>query len=142
VTNTPESSEQYLGKHILRFEPPDAYRIALIGVVSGKEMADYNVEIARYAEGKRWLLAICDMTRTASFTPQARRETLHLPLNVRGVAVFGVSAKLRLPLTIVYKAFTLVRRNINTPLGFLENEAEARAWIDQRRREIERGDSD
>jgi len=139
VTDARESSEIYVGKHVIRFEQPDAYSVALIGNVSGSDMVQYNAEIARYAEGKRWLLVVADMTRTTSFSPQARRETVHIPLAIRGVAMFGVSARLRIPLTILYKAFSLVRRKISTPMAFVETETEARAWVAERRRELERG---
>jgi hypothetical protein len=141
VTTARESSEQHLGKHTLRFEPPDVYCITFVGDVSASEMIEYHAALTRFAEGKRWLLAVGDLSRTASFSAEARRELVHLPPFVRGVGTFGMSTQVRLAVSLVYKAFTLLRRNSDTTVAFVETEAEARAWVAERRRELERSDT-
>lgn len=83
------------------------------------------------------MFGLIDMSRVGTISPEARliarAEAGHLPL--RGTAVFGASFHHRVIALLANKAATLLKKD-HQPIAFFATEAEARAWIDERRRVV------
>jgi hypothetical protein len=122
------------GAHTLHLEPPDLYVITRVGTTSKSEMAASINEIARFAQGKPWILGIVDVRQAGSVPTDAREPWLRLPSNLRGWA-FILSKPWQRPVIFAMNASNPAYRNI--PSGWCYTEAEARAWIEERRRALQ-----
>lgn len=132
-----EPYEVRLGAHILRFEPPDLYLSIRNGDVSVAEMSDTTDEINRFAEGKRWILAIIPMKRHGATSMAARNHLLRITPLLRGAAYVGASLQQRMAITGVTGDRNAPRKGADAPTTFVATEEEARAWIAARRLELE-----
>jgi hypothetical protein len=118
------SSEQghqfYIGPHLFRFEPPDVGYLRYDGDVDG-DLAGA-------------------MTKVGKVSAEARKRSGQgaKDLNLRGVAVVGASAAIRIVSALVSRAIDLVNGNIDNPTRFFETERDARVWIAQRRELFQR----
>lgn len=130
--------EQHIGAHVFRFEPPDVCQITWVGDISERDMLDYYAAVTRFGEGKRWILAMIDMTRVGKATHQARQVGSRSPQIIRGAVIFGASFQQRMATSLLYRAATLFRGKSEVTLGFAETEAHAREWVAGRRQELER----
>jgi hypothetical protein len=130
--------QKKFGTHIIRFEPPDLYLTTFVGEISGPEMTERNAEIARFAERQRWVLGIADI-RQGSITPDARRAAALLTPRSRGTAFICLDPKQQLSLSLLGTARGAIQsgKDVDSPLGFFATEAEARAWIAERRKVLE-----
>lgn len=126
-----------IGAHSVRFEEPDFYLAIYSGDVSGEEALAVARELSDFAQGKPYLLGIADATHVGSVSAEARRAFLQFPSLIRGTAFIGVSPALRLVGSIIARAYRLVHRAGEQPRAFFSTEREARAWIDERRKELE-----
>jgi len=92
----------------------------------------------RMAEGKEYILVLTDLSRMTGLSAGARRCAAQGSIDspVRGIASFGVKPTLRVISSVVFKAINLLRGSNSAPFAFVATEAEARAWIEARRREI------
>jgi hypothetical protein len=122
-----------VGKHTVRFEPPDLIVIAYVGDVIESEVLALNEVSKRLGIGKRWLLSIVDMSRLGSVSPSARRAWMHSSPLIRGAVFVGVGSKLRMGLSVLVTAFNLMNRRDGVQVAFVDTEHEARAWVYQRR---------
>jgi hypothetical protein len=125
-----------IGAHTLHFEPPDLYMTIFMGEVSGPEMVERNAEIARFAEGKPWVLGIADL-REGIMTPDSRRAATQLTRISQGTAFICMDPKKQLSLLLLGSARDAIQHGeVDSPLGFFGTEDEARAWIAERRRAL------
>jgi hypothetical protein len=132
--------EERISKHILRLEPPDVFHTTFIGDISATDMVQYYAAITRFAEGKRWVLGMIDMTLVGTSTHEARQAGSHSPRIIRGSVMYGASFKQRMGTSLLYRAATLFRDKSEVTLGFVDTEAQAREWVAERRMELERGE--
>lgn len=125
-----EPYEVRYGENTLRFEPPDLYIATRVGMLSLAAMAEGSAEIMRFAQGKKWILSIVDATRVGSASAEVRTaiQTRVLPL-LRGTAIIVATAQQRM----IFARFV----GPGLPAAFVATEAEARTWINARRRELE-----
>lgn len=132
------SGEKHEGHILIRTEPPDAYFVAFVGDISEDVLLSKMRELRVYTEGKPYVLAINDLTKMRSITAAARNlaveEGKHLPL--RGTAIVGASFQLRVLATLANKALSLLSKKGDYETRFFDTEAEARAWINERRRAL------
>lgn len=125
-----------LGQHEVRFEEPDLLWVSIRGDLSAEEtrrLAEYTLEVAAHREH---LLVVADLSALREISSDARREmaarTSEVPY--RGMAFFGGSFQARLIAKLVVGAMNVFSsRSRDNPICFLEGEAEARAWIEERR---------
>jgi hypothetical protein len=129
--------ELRFGAHILRFEPPDLYLSIRDGDVSAAEMSTTIDAINRFAEGKRWILAIVPMERHGATSMEARRHLLRITPRLRGAAYVGASFQQRMAVTGVTDERNAPRHGADAPMVFVATEEEARVWIAARRRFLE-----
>jgi hypothetical protein len=120
-----------------RWEDPDVTFLAIIGDLSRPEMRRILDETNASAKGKPYIFGLIDMSRVGTISPEARvvarTEAGHFLL--RGTAVFGASFHHRVIALLANKAAALLKKD-HQPIAFFATEAEARAWIDERRREV------
>jgi len=127
-----------IGRHATYFEPPDIIFMRLAGPVSEQEAMDINVFHREWGEQHSRVFYLLDLTQLESIDPEGRKEASRtvrmLPL--AGVVAFGAPIKARVLAKLIFTAMNLFKSNNadRFPIEFLHTEAEARAWIDERRR--------
>lgn len=127
--------EWHVGKHILRYEPPDVLVTVFVGDVSGADMAELsNLNRQKTSELKTWF-ALLDMGKLGAFSAEAKQLIRQAPLS-NGNAAFGASTQMRLIVSMFAKIYSMIYRGAETPIFFAADEAAARAWLDSRRRAI------
>jgi len=89
---------------------------------SGRDHVFWLVDLAR-------LGAIMPGARKLAATTQVRREN-------KGMVIFNATFRQRAVVTLIDKATGLLQRDA-PPMVFFDSEAEARAWIEGRRRKLE-----
>ncbi len=124
-----ETSVTRFGKHVIRFEPPDIFRIDLVGSVTDADMARIGEEFRR-ADGDFFM--VIDAKEMGVFSGDAKKAIRDIPMSA-GIAVFGAGAATRVVLSILNKVYMMVNRGANNPVEFCETEAQARAWVDRQR---------
>lgn len=124
-----------IGKHRLRLEPPDIMFVTNDGDVSAEEATAISAQLEAFAQGKDLLLVLFNVERGKSVAPQARKEIVDSMsrLPVGGVAMVGAAFSQRVLATLMSKAMLLLHPAA-PPLRFFSTEAEARAWLSERRR--------
>lgn len=124
-----------VGPHLFRWEPPDLGYTTYGGDLDGETMRQLAVRSREFTLGKPRVFLIVDMSRIGKVSPDARKSSAagSQELNLRGIAVIGASAPLRIIAGLVTRAVDLINRNADNPTRFFETEAEARAWIAGRR---------
>lgn len=130
------SNEAGSGAHHIRFEPPDVCHITIEGDVSTADTLAMFAEFNQFLQMSRWLLLIVDMTRAGTLSVEARRVAMEMSPRVQGTAIVGASGRLAVVLSLLNKAFNLLRhrRAHMQRIGFFDSETQARAWVAERRR--------
>jgi hypothetical protein len=79
-----------------------------------------------------------DLSRVKSFSADARTISKEGADGVRsrGTAMFGASPTLRILSSLVIRAHDLFYKKADHPVRFFDTEAEARAWLVERRRAL------
>ena len=121
-------------------EEPDLLGLKLVGVVSAEESHDFNAKQVELCQGRTRVFMLVDMADFSSVSSAGRKhasEGLHqMPL--RGIAIHqaGIAARVLGKLVVAGVQLFTKDESKRFPLEFFPTEAEARAWIDQRRREL------
>jgi hypothetical protein len=122
-------------------EPPDVCLWRLVGPVSADTMRELYEVQWQFSQGKPYLLVLVDLSRVGPVSREARKVSAEGPRNgqtmpVRGTAVFGASFHVRVLMTLVTKALRVMypETAADNPTAYFETEADARAWLDERRR--------
>jgi hypothetical protein len=85
---------------------------------------------------------IIDVSHLESITPAARRAAAQGPepgkkvMPVRASVVIGASFHIQVLGLLVAKAARFINRNDDMELHFCDTEAQARTWLEKKRREI------
>jgi hypothetical protein len=130
------------GGSFIRWEPPDICFLALVGDISAPDMRRLAGEVTSSAftsaKSQPYILGLIDMSRVGAFDPSARAEarTASNKIRIRGTAVFGADFHVRVIATLVHTAFSVLNKLHDHPIRFFETEAEARAWLSDRRTQI------
>ncbi|HRI63506.1 MAG TPA: hypothetical protein PK156_04695 [Polyangium sp.] len=124
------------------FEPPDLAIWHLIGHVEESDIVRiYDAQLA-FAKDKPYLLTLIDVSRFESITPAGRRAAAqgptpgHKVMPVRGSVVIGASFHIQVLGLLVAKAAKMIHRQDDMDLQFCDTEAQARSWLEKKRREI------
>lgn len=131
-------NEIRVGAHLFRWEEPDIGYIAYGGNLDGPTMAQLSEESRRFTQGKPCVFLLVNMAGAGKVSASARQESARgsRDLNLRGIAVIGASAPLRLISGLVSRAVDLLNGNTDNPTRFFESESEARSWIAARRMRV------
>lgn len=133
------SSYPMIGKHVTAFEEPDIIFMHLSGPVSAEEGAEINRLHRELGMGRDHVFFLVDLKELDGIHPSVRKESgetlKELPL--RGAAIYQASFKARVVAKLIITAMNLFRsEDDKAPIEFFDTEAEARAWIEMRRREV------
>jgi len=125
-----------IGSHVTGLEAPDIIYMKLIGDVSNDEVKEINQAHLDMAEIVPQLYYLIDLSQLDNLAPHVRKEaseTVKL-LPLRGTAIYGAPLKAKVLAKLMLTASNMFRsgKNLN-PVEFLDNEAEARVWIEKRR---------
>jgi hypothetical protein len=129
-----------IGKHTTSFEEPDILYLKLVGEVDNVEVREINQRHLDYGRSRDHMFYLLDLSELDNLPAQVRREASEtvkvLPL--RGTVVYGAPLKARILAKLLMTAVNLFKGGKNQNLvEFTETEAEARAWLDKRRRDLD-----
>jgi hypothetical protein len=129
-----------IGRHATYLEHPDVIFMRLAGPVTQEEAAEINVFHRAWGQQYPRVFYLLDLRELEAIDPEGRKEASRtvrmLPL--AGVAAYGAPIKARVLAKLVFTAMNLFKASTaeRFPIEFVDTEDEARAWIDERRREL------
>jgi hypothetical protein len=127
--------DERVGPHLFRFEPPDTVFFRVHGELEEAHVRTFIDRMNWCATKSDYLLLLVDFTHVRLVTGGARKAGAGKKgYTPRGVAIFGASAALRIIANFVVTASNLMNKVTDNPVRFAVSEAEARAWLDLRRR--------
>jgi hypothetical protein len=123
------------------YEPPDLYITKFVGDIDAADLRRIAEEQNRLFEqqlpgGRDYILALADVSAVGRITADARKAFGQMAPSVKvcGTAIIGASFPIRVIATLVNKAGNLLaNRTQMNPVCFFGTEAEARAWLAERR---------
>lgn len=136
MSATPASGWRFIGDIFFRFEAPDTVYTALAGDLNVADVVEVAAEVQRTVKGKPHYFAITDIRSLGSPSMEVRKAAIEIGRGLpnRGMAFFGGSLRMRVIPSLIAQAVNLFNRwGKQSPIRFFETEAEARAWIDERR---------
>ncbi len=121
-------------------EGEDVCRWVIAGDIDAPEVRRLVAQQKAVMEGAPYFIQLVDMSRVGRVTPEARKVSVEKQrdVNVVGTAIFGASLHVRMIAQLAIKASAVLgyAKAGDTPAQFFATEAEARAWIAARRREV------
>ncbi|HEV3460144.1 MAG TPA: hypothetical protein VHG32_26675 [Thermoanaerobaculia bacterium] len=132
--------EPNIGNQTTLFEPPDIIFLKLRGACSLEEGTEINRrhrEWGRTVDRVFFLIDLSELDRIdAEVRKDATRTLAEVPL--RGMVGYSAPIKARVIAKLIFTALNLFSNKADRiPLHFTATEAEARAWIEERRRELD-----
>lgn len=120
----------------VRFEPPDLCVTVFVGDIDATEMRWMNEQLRRAVEGRGHVFLLIDQSRSGSVSAEARRLSVEgtKNLNIVEAAVFGASFHIRVIMSLIVRVLKLLRGQNRELIHFFSTEAEARAYLAERRR--------
>ena len=134
-----QDEDPRIGEHTTYFEEPDIIVMRLVGPCSEAEGHEVNVRHLRYAEGRNRLFFLIDLEKLDGIHPAVRKEAglVLRTIPLKGAALYKAPLKAKVMAKLILTAVNTFRRpEDKVPVVFLDSEQQARAWIDQRRREL------
>jgi len=129
-----------IGRHTTFFEPPDILFMRLSGPVSEEEAKEIDRVHLAWAAGHPRVFFLLDLSELESIDPEGRKDASRTvrELPLAGVAIYGAPMKARVLAKLVFTAMNLFKSNAadRFPIEFVKSEAEARTWIEERRRAL------
>ncbi len=136
-----EGGEIHVGNHRLLTQGPYLVEIVLIGDLSTENVLRIHEEIGTFERDKDHILLLIDISRMGRLSEEARKAAARpgAMKRCRGIAACGASFPQRVMAILVLKAFRILNRNLDAPVVMFDTEAEARAWLSERRSALLRG---
>lgn len=130
--------EFFVGAHHFRWEPPDLGYLRYDGDMDAAMSAEITDRSRVFSLGLPCVFLLIDVRNLGKLSAEARARSGQgaKDLNLRGTAVVGASATIRVVVGLVTRAIELVYGNKENPTRFFDTEADARAWIAQRRQAL------
>lgn len=132
-------SNPMIGKHVTILEDPDILFMRLVGPVTAEEGKEINRLHREFGLEREHVFFLVDLKDLEGIHPDVRKEAGEIlkELPLRGAAVYQASFKARVLAKLILTAMNLFRpESEKAPIEFFDTEAEARAWIEERRREL------
>jgi hypothetical protein len=125
-----------VGPHRLEFERPDIVHIRYDGYVNLEQFKAFDEIIMSFPEPPL-LYLLRDARRGGMTLPETRAQMVKAAhvARWRAVATYGASFQARTIVTLTNKAIRILKEDGPT-LAFLDTEAEARAWIEEHRKQV------
>jgi len=134
--------EPNIGNQITYFEPPDIFILKLHGGVTWEEGSEINRRHREWGTTVDRVFFLVDLEELDRIDAEVRKDATRTLAEVplRGMVGFSAPIKARVIAKLIFTALNLFSNKADRiPLHFTDTEAEARAWIDARRRELEAG---
>ncbi len=127
------------GEHTLTFEPPMLIHAVIRGGISPEEMAGFAVFVRSHLADRAAMMVLADMSQLGPVPGETRRIAAERSRGIpyRGMALYGASFQARLIAKLVLGAMRLLLLTADNPIEFFPGQAEARAWLARRMRDLE-----
>jgi len=129
-----------IGAHTTWLEEPDLIVLRLAGDVTLEDAEAINRRHFELIEGRESIFMLVDMAGLGTDTPAGRKVTsealTRMPL--RGLAVCHAQMEARVMAKMIITGTDLFKTedSADFPTAFYDDEPSARAWIEERRREV------
>jgi len=122
---------------MIRLEEPDVVFVRSVGTIDKQDMLDMHEVFDGNIRGWPNVLLVVDQSQQEGMTAEARKMVPEIGQWVpyRGTVMYGGSFAMRTVGQMLMKLINLVRQ-LDNPTAFLNDEQEARAWVERRRREL------
>lgn len=122
-----------VGEQITGFEEPDIIYMKLTGTVTEDEVRVINEMQIDFCRGRDKVFFLIDLEELESLSNSSRRAAIEglNQMPVGGLAVFQAPLTARVLAKLLVTGMRLFGKYL--PLEFFEDEAAARAWIEQKR---------
>jgi hypothetical protein len=134
------SYEPNIGNQTTFFEPPDIIFLKLRGTCTWEEGSEINRRQREWGKTVERVFFLIDLAELDRIDPEVRKDatTTLAALPLRGMVGFSAPIKARVIAKLIFTALNLFSNKADRiPLHFTDTEAEARAWIEERRRELD-----
>jgi hypothetical protein len=134
------SREPNIGKQTTYFESPDIIFLKLRGAVTTDEGLEINNRHREWGKTVDRIFFLIDLEELDRIDPDVRKDATRTLAEVplRGMVGFAAPLKAKVIAKLIFTALNLFSNKADrVPLHFTATEAEARAWIEQRRRELD-----
>jgi hypothetical protein len=137
MTSGKPSNVQHIGEHSHEFEPPDVWVLRYGETVTAKDCYAFMEAQKRLVAERGGIFQIGDYSRVRSIAPEVRKLSAEMtaPPELLGSVIFGVSFHVRVLAKLTMALRALAKRELSLKYAMVESEAEARAVIDQWRRD-------
>jgi hypothetical protein len=128
--------ERQIGLHVSRREPPDILVVTTVGDLGEEDVVAILAELHEIGKGGAAIFILADVSRLGRISPAARTAaSAGESVAVTGaIAFLGAGFQQRVAVTLVTRAVALLRKEPLVPTAFFQTEAEARVWIEGKRR--------
>jgi hypothetical protein len=108
------------------------------GDLDGEQSLQLTSRSRPISGGAPHVFLLIDISKIGKISAEARKHSGRggKDLNLRGMAIIGASAPMRIVVGMVGRAVDLLNGNTDNPTRFFESEAAARAWIAERREAV------
>jgi hypothetical protein len=131
-----------IGNQITYLEPPDIIVLKLHGGVTWEEGSEINRRHREWGKTLDRVFLLIDLAELDRIDPEVRKDATSTlaAVPLRGMVGYSAPLKARVIAKLIFTALNLFSNKADRiPLHFTHTEAEARAWIDERRRELDAG---
>jgi hypothetical protein len=128
-----------IGSHSLQFEPPNVCVITYRGDIVEDEVAELFEAIRLLVDSTKAFFFIIDLRQQSNLTPAARKRVSQelKAIQPQAVAIIGASFPVRVLVILIEKAAGVLSKADRPFNRFFDAEADARAWIEERRRMLD-----
>ncbi|HVR11860.1 MAG TPA: hypothetical protein VMW75_27710 [Thermoanaerobaculia bacterium] len=131
-----------IGNQVTYLEPPDIFVLKLRGGVTWEEGSEINRRHREWGKTLDRVFLLIDLADLDRIDPEVRKDATSTlaAVPLRGMVGYSAPLKARVIAKLIFTALNLFSNKADRiPLHFTDTEAEARAWIDERRRELDSG---
>ncbi|MDI1481781.1 STAS/SEC14 domain-containing protein [Polyangium sp. y55x31] len=129
------------GEHVVRFEAPDIVHIRNVGDIALEDMQRmFEAILGGVAQAGGRVFWLADITRMGHVRAEARKLAIESDItkNLLGTAIYGGNFQQRAISNLAIKAARVLNpKSVATPFKFLATEAEARAYVEAIRRNVQ-----
>jgi anti-anti-sigma regulatory factor len=129
-----------IGSHTTWLEEPDLIVLRLAGDVSLENAEEINRRHFELIKGHEAIFMLVDMAGLATDTPAGRKHTsealTRMPLRALAVCHAHMEARVMAKMIITGSDLFKTEDSTDYPVSFFEDEPSARAWLEERRREV------
>jgi len=125
------------GQNIIEVEAPNLVIYRLRGVLDGDDLRAMRGAQRQWMADKDHILGLVDVSEMEGATADARKESMRPDggTSHRALAYFGSRFSVRVAVELLLRALRLLRAT-PYPMRFCEDEASARAWLEEQRPEL------